>query len=269
MRLVPFQLSILFVCVGVLGPATASAGFILVDDFESYNPGAFAPQLVGTSWTSSGSPAAVAVGGSVPVASGDFFGAGNQILSLETGSGTLFNSDVTITDGSQGTVFFRMGKRGDLNGRGRVAVDDNAGGFNVAAGVFAATDNGPEMAGRDDASETVIFNMTGNSVYNIWLSLDNSTNTYKIYVQSDDDAAFASQTDVTPTAFAFNASEIAATGVIDRLALISVDGPGVYVDDIYVDNTSENLSNPLIPEPGALGLLGLGGLFLMARRRVD
>jgi hypothetical protein len=42
----------------------------------------------------------------------------------------------------------------------------------------------------------------------------------------------------------------------------------VRMDDIYVDTAAFNLTNPVVPEPSALGLVALGVAGLVARRRL-
>jgi len=109
--------------------------------------------------------------------------------------------------------------------------------------------------------------------YNVWFVINNSTDKYQVYMQSDADPALATPTQILgtdgTTDFTFRNSGTAAqpndlvTANFGNGATTIANA--VNYDDIYVDLSGKNLSNPA-PEPATLGLLVLGGAGALVRR---
>lgn len=231
----------------------SEATFILVDDFSTYPLG---PVSGGTGgWQ---------VTGDANFAS-DPDDAGNTVLSsAETAGVTTADSykpmPVISTSGT-GTLFFRA--------RAAATADLVIGSSDVAAP--ASWDNfegymrfaGGNIDVRNGGGFANVGTYTADEWYNVWLVLDHTTDTTTVYFsQGSDDAGVAAGSGGFRT----------SGGNTEKEDLINVfirsnDPNSIgYVDDIYVDNTGINLSNPsVIPEPSA-ALLSFAGLVFGWRR---
>jgi len=133
---------------------------------------------------------------------------------------------------------------------------------------------------KKDAGNLNFNTIVADATYNVWLAIDNSTDTYKIYMQSNNDPALSSITQLLKSTDGLGTFTFRNSGsALQANDLISfnmgVGGGGfvgpVFIDDIYVDTGSANLANP-VPEPAtlttlALGTLAIGALALLRRRR--
>ena len=122
------------------------------------------------------------------------------------------------------------------------------------------TTNGDIRYGNDTSYTYTGITLPANSVGN-WVqlrfSVDLTNDTYNLYFTPDG----GTETQVTPTGgFAF-------THAPDNLRnfTFAPSGPQGPDSRIYIDDIS--VTTHPIPEPGALGLLGLGGLLCMGRRK--
>lgn len=118
-------------------------------------------------------------------------------------------------------------------------------------------------------------------VYNVWFVINNSADTYQIFMQSDDPATGLSGAPHQIIAidgsgvnkgstFGFRNGAAANDLITANFGNGTVAvGNAVNFDDIYVDLGGSNTINPLaVPEPGSIGLLGLvAGAGLLRRRK--
>ncbi len=259
--------------LAAFAPATSWATFTLIDNFSSYS--------VGSAINGQGDWTAEA--GNNPTAAGvaaDPLDSSNRVLAIGAGgftSGRLghretINTDpaVQMNNGTTATLFFRMAwdiKSVDLSiGMTDVAnpISDTI--FNsftqfrsqLAASFTPGFDN---LAVRDvNGVQKLTTDVSPLSWYNIWMVINNTTDTTQFYIQGSE---FASQTLLTSqgnSSFTFRngtttnnlVTLFIATG--RNLANFPPNpqeniGP-VYLDDIYVDQSGQNLVNP-VPEPGS------------------
>lgn len=247
-----FQLG-LTVLLGVTGASEGS--FILVDDFSSYTAGTDANGVGG--WTANGDTKFLV----------DPDDAGNQTLnSAETATvvtTSVYKAIPVITTSSVGTIFFR-------------ARALNPADFVIGSTDSAAPSNWPDFEGymrfaggnidvRDAGGFSNVGTYNAGEWYNVWLVLDHTTDTTTIYFnQGDADAGAAA-----------GSGGFRTSGNPDHNDLVNIfirnNDPtnSGYIDDIYVDATAANLTNPAanaVPEP-ATSLLALAGLAFGLRRR--
>lgn len=256
-----FSASALLMSVG-----TADAAFVLQDDFESYNVGVLAGQgdWVGNTIYSVASGVSDGDGGTTqavqfPVDAGAGPG-GNEVIR------TSFSESI----GTAGTVFFQYRTQTTSNFGNGIGVTDvdivNAGfGDQVA---YPSVISDTELAARDGGNATNVTisdELTGDTWHNVWMVLDDVTDTYDVYVSSGRDNIATPTTSVTGLEF-----RRTPAGAIDTFYFFNFQSGDLetemYVDNIYLDASAENLSNP-IPEPASLALVGAGAALMMFRRK--
>lgn len=242
--------------------ANSQADFSLLDDFESYTTGAITNQSA--NWSSAGTVFGATVGSS----------AGNQYLNqgTENNTHTIYdNGSTLIADGAIGTYFFRAFMPGASHTATSIssvgAADSDAWGDGKAIVRFGTNPANNDIFAYDASTYSNLTNGQSSAWYNVWVLIDNSdgNRNYDLYIQSDDDANFSTQTSIgTDLGFRQNAADGDLQSLFFRTAITSGD---TYYDDLYIDSTTHNLINP-IPEPGTLGLVGVfGGAVLFVRRR--
>lgn len=194
--------------------------------------------------------------------------AGNMVLSTTrvTGTTSVFKAIPNIADASTGTIFFRA-RAGAVSDfvLGSSDVANPAGSWNNYEGYMRFTSaGGPNNIDvRNGGGFDTTGTYTPDAWYNVWLVLDNAADTTTLYIgQGTGDASTA----VATGSF--------RNGTTDPLSTMFIrgnsEGNAGFVDDIYVDITGANLTNPAptaaIPEP-ATSLLALAGLAFGMRRR--
>lgn len=272
--------------LGVLAiGASAHATWQVIDTFDALTPGNIGGQ---NSWTS------IAVSGNlgwVTDVATDPVSAGNQVLLITTSDGTSQGSvgklgyniasvpdAAPAFDSISGTVFFRARYSGQA--RTSVGMSDintinpsNFGDFETQLIFNSQTSATPSLR-NGNGSAPINPTIQENAWYNIWMVIDNTgtsgqtgnSDAYRLYVQSDADVNFTSQTLVTPDSNLFRNFTQNANPLVSFVIKGGGSNTGsVWLDDIYIDQTGLNLNNP-IPEPASVLLL-LGGSALLALRR--
>lgn len=243
--------------------ATSQADFVLLDDFESYSTGAITSQS--TNW-SAGAINDATVGSA----------SGNQYLVQGTvnNAHTIFdNGSTLIADESIGTYFFRAYMPSATHVGASISPIDAASTgdhWNDGKAIirFGSNPVNTRIFGYNNPSYTTLSTSSeSGSWYNLWVLIDNTTGNrnYDVWMQSDDDATYATQTLVgSDLAFRQGTADGDLQSLFFRSALNSTTA---YFDDLYIDSAAHNLINP-IPEPGTLGLVAIfGGGVLVVRRR--
>jgi hypothetical protein len=283
MRGVKFGLGAVLVSSACAMPARAA--FTTFDNFDTYTPGSLSGQGGWVTSTTAGAVTNVVdVGGDREIQV-----YGNSIPNYKPlGALTIPNASTAAT------VYynFKMAAANTGNNFNFIVTDvttpaDTAGSSEVQLNYDAGqAPAGGSTTFRARSAGNFLFVSTGgtvatqvvpkaNTLYNVWFVVNNSTDKYNVYLQSDGDPLLATPTkllatDGTGGDFTFRNSG----GGAQPNDLITVNfGNGatgianaVNFDDVHVDLSGQNLTNP-VPEPAAIGTLALGALGLLARRR--
>lgn len=272
--------------LGMLSPLlqTAFGAFVLVEDFNARTIGAISGQ---NGWTTvgSGTAGALKADESFNVIANPLSGGTGQLLEIKKGTvaGSMFafkNFASSIANTSTATtVYFRMySVSATLNIAAGTAETPSAAfaDFATVARLSSASGFGLDAyngnaAGSAAASNggylTVDTTPLSGKWYDIWMDVNNSTDTWQMYFSEDGGtrtlAAAGSPSIDTFTlrnggAQAINAFMVATSQVASATTS--------YIDDIYIDTTGFNATNP-VPEPSAALIGGLGMLTLLRRRR--
>ncbi|MBP8606430.1 MAG: PEP-CTERM sorting domain-containing protein [Phycisphaerae bacterium] len=244
---------ILFVCL-----VSACAGVIdaaLVDDFESYALG-----KVQAPWTGIFAGTAAAIVGAEENGNqyGSWWGANNGARGMwrPLNENSIANSDTATT------VYMRVMTEVATNdgsfGLSDIAAPSTWGDFEAQVALI----NGALNARNAGSIVPLGMSFTPGLWYNVWMVIDNSTDTYDVYATAGGNA-----TGLAPLAdnfvFRNSAAGPAANDLITFLTLANTraNAQPFRIDDIYI-TPGVNLA---VPEPATLLLLGLGGLVLRKR----
>jgi hypothetical protein len=259
--------------------ASSAAAFVAFDTFDTYSPGALNGQgPAGNVWTAQTGATVVDAGGgdlrarmagvnSIP----NFRGlgpAGLTILDSSTAATVYWN--FTISSGTTGNnwnfIITDVSAPADTAGSSEVQFN-----YDVGAGsAFRARDAGAFELLSLDGTVTGRLLPLPNIIYNAWFEINNSTNTYQVFLQSDGDPLIANRTlmfadNGTGSTFGFR-NGAAANDLITANMGSGNTGSIVNFDDIYVDTAGFNPANP-VPEPSTSILLGLAVFGGTLRRR--
>jgi uncharacterized repeat protein (TIGR02543 family) len=211
-------------------PIPEPGDWILQDDFETYTAGS-AP---GMPWTVSGS--GVTVGA-------DDFGNSGQFLAQGGESGATLRralTDAIPANSTAATLFYRFrtsgGNENQSFGLTDVAEPSNWGDFRVQMGVVN------NVLQIRDGANTRDFSIAGSTWYRLWLVVNNSANTFQVYLQGGeyDEATLVEVSGENTFAFRTNSSG-ALTTLFGRVG--GGTFPPVFYDDLYLA-LDENLTLP-------------------------
>jgi len=252
----------------------------LVDDFESYNTGDFSPQWSGTDWSAiSGltntDEVQIILGSNQPTSNGVF--GSSKVFYMEdfneSGDGSTRISRAlgsnSIAEGSTGTLYYEFAFRGDGFNEFIIGLDDSSNAQYPFSAHTGGTNGVFEGRGESDGtfnSEEDIASLQGNTIYKVWHVFDNDLDEYSVWLQSDGDATYATQTQVV-SGWTFIDAQHNDTA-LSRVNFQNAFGKqSAVIDNIYIDPTSQNLS--AIPEPSSFALLSgcLALIGAMVRRR--
>lgn len=233
-----------------------SASWVLIEDFSS-GTGNWTTLSGATITDSSGAGLFTAIGSSG--FSGVFLGLGSN----------------AILDGNMGTIFFRFQYNSTVNGAGYGPTAATPSTWNDQGNYLFA--DGSDQINTRTNTATEVLSQTANASdpfvpatgtwYSAWITIDNTGGgapQASFYIEPDGTAIASTilYEDGTSTSV-FNARST-ATGDLANFFIAGNSGSTMLFDDIYVDSTATNLTNP-IPEPSAIFWV-TGALALMAWR---
>jgi hypothetical protein len=255
------KILLIFLLVGF----TAISQAALVDDFESYATGNVR-DVADPPWT--------ALGGTGQADIWDD-GTGNNILAFGWNSGwrgTARGLGPVANTSSATTLFMRLyANNDDLDhsvGLSDIAVASMTQWFDDFEIQIAAVDDGTLDDGtvnfivRNAVNNTVVGSLSTGQWYNVWAVIDQTADTYDVYLTTG--TADATVSDRVADDFAFR------NGTTDDLVSFLAcgynagDQQDLWVDDIHLTD-GQDLS--YVPEPMTIALLGLGGLAVFRRRK--
>ena len=242
---------------------SAHAAFSLVEDWESHATGAQIEATPPGTWTDQLTGPDTVI---------DPLGDGNNVAQFNSLNEEYFTSLPTaVTPGAgagEVTTFLQFSATGDVQANRLSVGSAYAGGDNrpvtseIAGRLFLQ--DGLIVGGNTSSSNAYLANVG----YNVWIVSDLEAFTYDLFVQSDGDANYLTQTLVIDNAA--QQSGARTTDLNTFLVRTENQAPAavspILVDNIFFDADDRNLVNP-IPEPSALALIGLGGLAMLGRRR--
>jgi len=235
-----------------------SAAFTVFEDFESGTAG----------WTNSIPSFSVVA---------DPTDATNNILGVGSNSGTATLALPSAIDtASTATLFFQMYFPSGSNANRAFAglsassvANPTAGDFNYLSAYAGGITGSDGFGARDGGSTLSAGSPTGSTWYNLWLVIDNSADTYDVYINSG--TATATAGDLLFSGIDFRTGADGAGTDLETLAILTTGNSTgtAYFDNFAIDTTGANLS--VIPEPSTyallFGTLGLGLAFWRRSRK--
>lgn len=249
-RRVRVMSAVVGLCAGFFMVISAQAAFQVVENFDSLVLGNINGQNDWTATSGSGTVVQDSAGGS------------NQTLEVITESGVLRKA-VGIAQDTTRMLFlrFRFEEHGRYSfGLSHLLNPDEYSDFGPELGMAPDTAGEPNndfrvANGLTTGIYDVLETLEPGTWYNIWISVNNSSSSYQVWLNSvpGGDAQSADQLKNSETEDLFGFRTPAAKGLINFFIKTGggnspVDGR-FYIDDIYLeDSDGTNLSNPL-PRP--------------------
>ena len=275
---------------------SVQAAWVMIDDFESgfgFDENTQTPVLLSNGangWIVAGANDGSIASGWRHIAA-DPLDSTNQALRFTGGGGTGTGKQVLagegLADGSTGTAFLRFymdTQVGVAFGLGGSATTTNT---TSTAGTIGFGDTGTApntvmngFTSTAASSITPMQTMAVDTWYNLWIVLENAANadpdTVNFYVQGGAFAVPTLLSGVGPITDFTSRGNIAAELVqvafrpansnrSSASGAAQPDGGILYIDDMYINNAGEDLTNP-VPEPSSLAMFCMGAMGIGLRR---
>jgi hypothetical protein len=204
-------------CIITLLLAPLAAQAALVDDFEGYTPGVIpAPWVI-----THGTPTVGQEAG------------GNKYLESYGSYRSLAGASISDSD-TETTVFYRIFKRAENSPDCSVGWSD----FTDPSGMWEDFEAyvvvlGNTLRARDGGDNTTLMTISDDTWYNIWLVINNSAQTYDVYVTTGTADATIGDREANDFDFRTDNGDSPADLVTFKVYGRSADGP-VRVDDIHI-----------------------------------
>lgn len=213
-------------------PTTGAGGFQVIDDFNGLTVGSLQGQ---SGWQASDN-ARVSI---------DPHNSTNQVLQVRRG-----NRDyeaykpltAPIAEGSTGTLYFRLRREGALDGFAGASAEQAPSDwteFETQFGGQTASNNDQFVARNGGSFAPLAAGFAERTWYCVWLVVDNSRDRYKTYVQG---GIYTNPTQLGDELALRNGGNSALRTFYTRLDDRTVSD--LWLDDLYVDPTTQNLSAP-------------------------
>ena len=207
--------------VGIMLMSTYAMA-VQIDDFENYALGELGT-VASPPWTVLDNPEIPMIGAEE---------GGNQ---YQESTSAYINLEEGIAEGDVGTLFYRVFKPGAHN-------PDCSAGISAAAqpgrgwGDFEAycAIVGNEFRARNASSNTPVATLDDDTWYNVWLVIDNGSDTYDVYLTTGE--ADATESDQVASDFSFRNGTNADLVTFKIFGNANAAAPrAIYVDDIYIE----------------------------------
>ena len=244
----------------MLFASPAQGQFVLIDDFQGVAEGTIIEGTTGPGATWTGTQTSVATAEPDPDCAAN-------LAMLQTGTpgnsvlrAAFTDASTNIAAGATGTLFYRI--RVPVAATGQtdhvIGLTDNPdiSNFNFKSGLRNIAPNGAnQMDARNGTAgyNPVELNLADNTWYSVWMVTTNTSpgGTYQLYMQSDTDPNYATQTKLTES----NGTDTWPYRVDDPSDIINVyfrnannaggvAGNDIYIDDIYINPVASDLSTP-------------------------
>lgn len=204
--------------------------FIAVDHFDGLSSGNLNGQ---NGWSASSSNIDVV---------NDPADSSNKVMAINGDFMHAVKGITAVSNTQTGTLFFRMRRNGN--------VDANIGLTNVGTPT-AVTDfqtqlisqNSSTLKTRHGSSEPAVGTFNNSAWYCIWMVINNSNDTYKLYLRGDSIDTITQLSASGQTNFGFRTGTTSSLSTFFVRSESSSSGP-VYLDDIYIDPQNHNFGNP-------------------------
>ena len=217
-------------------PWQAQAAFTNVEDFNARTVGALGGQNGWVVTTGDTTTSTVVVDPDNPI---------NKILKHTGGNDASKVLPAPIPDAAVGTLFYRVRLISTSNDVSAGLSDENPPSL-TNFGTFEVQPNySGSFRARDGGTNRTVFTMVAGAWYKLWVVADTTADTYRLYIQSDGDATYATQTELVSSDGTWNFRNAAAANPLQAFVIMSnSSNTNLYFDDLYVDTAGSNLADP-------------------------
>ena len=257
-------LAVVAAVVLAVSPLQAVAGFTLIDDFESYSVGLLRDEVTGATVSEGGiwepinattSGAGIALDGAnhylatgVP-GGGNIRGAYGNVPAIADGSSAMYYFQIWTSDATPNNSW----------GLSDIAAPTNFPDFEVQIILNGNTNGGTglfDLRGRNGALTDVLQSgLTANTWYDVWIDVDNATDTYDVYFGTSGDPNVLGALVGSNLAF--------RNGTSDSLITFVSLGFEHDLRAAGTDNLYRYEQDVVVPEPASVAL-AIGSVALLA-----
>ena len=220
----------------VVLPWQAQADFTLVENFNSRTVGALGGQNGWVVTAGDTTTSTVVVDPDISI---------NKVLKHTGGNDAYKVLPAPIPNAASGTLFYRVRLISTSNDVSAGLSDENPPSL-TNFGTFEVQPNySGSFRARDGGTNRTVFTMVAGAWYRLWVVVDTTADTYRLYLQSDGDPAYSTQTELVSSDGTWNFRNAAAANPLQAFVIMSnSSNTNLYFDDLYVDTAASNLTDP-------------------------